>query len=197
MHTTFHMQNLKCIYHLRGVRISWRKQRTRSQGDPTWGAEWIRLAADREEWRAVVSTVLNGRVPKKEGNFVTVSTTISFTRRSLLTIALLPLRCESQHRSNYDSTEVKVTSCVTWTCRKTQWRWTYLKAWGGCQLIPCPSGGRLCYYTPTMRQHAVLYLSNQTGTPRRAGAPQQGATLNTRKLSPRLTVSPRSAPSWR
>jgi len=42
-----------------------------------------------------------------------------------------------------------------------------------------------------MHHHAVIYLSNQTGTPRSAASSQQGATLNTCRLSPRLKVSPR------
>ena len=51
--------------------------------------------------------------------------------------------------------------------------------------------GGLRYYTPSMHHHAVIYLSNQTGTPRSAASSQQGATLNTCSLSPRLIVSPR------
>jgi len=42
-----------------------------------------------------------------------------------------------------------------------------------------------------MHHHAVIYLSNQTGTPRSAASSQQGATPNTCRLSPRLKVSPR------
>jgi len=35
------------------------------------GVEWIHLAQDRDQWRAVVNTVMNLRVPKKAGNFLT------------------------------------------------------------------------------------------------------------------------------
>jgi hypothetical protein len=35
------------------------------------GANWIRLAEDRVQWRALVSTVMNLRFPKKAGNFLT------------------------------------------------------------------------------------------------------------------------------
>jgi len=32
-----------------------------------WGMDWIRLAHDRDRWRALVSTVMNLRVPKMRG----------------------------------------------------------------------------------------------------------------------------------
>jgi len=48
------------------------------------GVEWIRLAQGRDQWRAVVKTVRNLRVPEKAGNFLTSWVTISFWRWSLL-----------------------------------------------------------------------------------------------------------------
>jgi hypothetical protein len=33
--------------------------------------DWIHLAWDRDMWRALVNTVMNLLVPKKEGNFLT------------------------------------------------------------------------------------------------------------------------------
>jgi hypothetical protein len=36
-----------------------------------WGMDWIVLAEDRDRWRALVSAVMNLRVPKYVGNFLT------------------------------------------------------------------------------------------------------------------------------
>jgi hypothetical protein len=42
------------------------------------------LAEDRDQWRAVVYTVMNLRAPKKAGNVFSILATISFSRRTLL-----------------------------------------------------------------------------------------------------------------
>ena len=36
------------------------------------GIDWIDLAEDRDRWRALVNSVMNLRVPKNAGNFLTI-----------------------------------------------------------------------------------------------------------------------------
>jgi hypothetical protein len=35
------------------------------------GVDWIHLAHDRDQWRALFNTTMNVRVPLKEGNYLT------------------------------------------------------------------------------------------------------------------------------
>jgi len=39
--------------------------------DLTEGVGWIHVAQDRDQWRALVSTIMNLWVPKMAGNFLT------------------------------------------------------------------------------------------------------------------------------
>jgi hypothetical protein len=50
-----------------------------------WGVmDWIDLAQDRDQWRTLVNTVMNLRVPYNFGKFLSGCATGGFSRRSQL-----------------------------------------------------------------------------------------------------------------
>jgi hypothetical protein len=46
--------------------------------------DWIDLAEDRDQWRVLVNTVMNLRVPQNAGKFLSSCTTGGFSRRAQL-----------------------------------------------------------------------------------------------------------------
>jgi hypothetical protein len=48
------------------------------------GMDWIDVAQDRDQWRTLVETVMNLRVPQNAGKFLSGCTIDSFSRRAQL-----------------------------------------------------------------------------------------------------------------
>jgi hypothetical protein len=70
---------------LRRLRRRWEDNIRMDLQEVGWGCEdWIGLAQDRDRWWALVSAVMNLRVPLNAGNFLTSCKPVSFSGRTLL-----------------------------------------------------------------------------------------------------------------
>jgi hypothetical protein len=65
------------------------------------GMDWIDLAQDRDQWRALVNTVMNHQVPQNVGKFLSSCTTGSFSRKAQLHEVIylvgVPAKIQSGH----------------------------------------------------------------------------------------------------
>jgi hypothetical protein len=69
------------LYHYQFLRDHWEDQDVEIEWDDM---DWIDLAQDRDQRRALVNTVMNLRVPRNAGNFLSSCTNGSFSRRAQL-----------------------------------------------------------------------------------------------------------------
>jgi hypothetical protein len=54
-------------------------------GKTEWGRmDWLDMAQDKDQWRALVNTVMNLRVPLNTGKLLNSCTTVGLSRRTLL-----------------------------------------------------------------------------------------------------------------
>jgi len=66
------------------LRRRWKDNIRKDLREICWeGVDWMHMAQDRVQWRAVVNTVMNLWVPLKSGNFLTSRVNLSFSRRTL------------------------------------------------------------------------------------------------------------------
>jgi len=72
MHTIFWLENLTVGFHLEDVGIDGRII-LEWMFEKEWrGVDWMHLAQDRDQWWALVNTLISLWVPQKAGNFLTI-----------------------------------------------------------------------------------------------------------------------------
>jgi hypothetical protein len=71
MHTVFWLENLKGRDHSEDLGIDGDNIRMDVREIGWKGVDWLHLDQDRDQWLAVMNTIMNVRVPYKAGNFFT------------------------------------------------------------------------------------------------------------------------------
>jgi hypothetical protein len=64
-------------------------------------ADWIRLDQKRDEWWALVNTVMNLQIPQNKGNFWTNGGTVGFSKRTLfhvISLSIYPEKGKNQSK---------------------------------------------------------------------------------------------------
>jgi hypothetical protein len=82
MHIGFWRESQKEKCPLRKPRCRWVDNTKMDLREIGWdGMDWIDLAQDRDQWRALVNTVMNLQVPTNIGKLLSKYTTGGFSRR--------------------------------------------------------------------------------------------------------------------
>jgi hypothetical protein len=86
-----------------------------------YGMDWINLAQDRDQWRVLVNTVMNPRVPYNVGKYLSSRATGGFSRRAQLQ-GVIWNHCNIDGRCN--------SADMAWTCKASVLGRILFHTWG-------------------------------------------------------------------